>query len=526
MGKLSFIETIRASRHQAEKGQYEQALIALQPLFDQTDLRRAQKEQLALQKLHVFNRLQWVPEAAAIAEELKQYWGWGDETGLEKLEPEQALELALLHVLIGDLAAAESLYKAALAKNKSSTLYCSELAILFEQQGRQASAIKLYEQLLSRAIQKKHVDAPTVRAIGRLSGLRDFSLEEIQALESLTKKHAGEPTEVRMLYSLARALGRKGGHQREIEFLLRANRLNAEAFAQTGANRSVAESRERRKALAQIFDQPVPDWTPQYRQSDFECLFILGMPRSGTTLLEQIVGAHSLVGNSGESRAMGIALNRVLKAKPVASGAVRPFSRYKLITADDSALMINYYQRYQHFFSDCPIVTDKELSNVDRIGLIANMFPRAKFLAIRRHPLDVCASIMQQDFSMAYFANSSLDCVQEYIEYYQKVEHWQSLYPDRFFSLDYESLVGNFENYSRAIIRFIGLEWEDGINEFYTRSNSVRTPSLSQVRSRINADSVAKWKRYKQLVQPAEAYLEATGYDYKKVQLEDGTASK
>jgi len=457
-------------------------------------------------QLKVFNRLHWLVEAAPVVRRF---------ASRQNLGSEEYLEIALFYMLRARLGEAERFMKKAIALDKSSFLLVSELAILYEQQGRREKALALYNKILMNLLEHKKMDAVGARVLNRLAGLRVLESKEIKQVSALCSKYAGKALEIRLLFVLAKCYAKHGDIEKEIKFLGRANLLadrvnEAQHHAQT-----IEASRKRLKAIQLLFAKADPPWMPEYFISDRAPVFVLGMPRSGTTLLEQILGAHSHVGNSGESRAMGIAFQRQLRGKsllPEDVGTTLPFFRYKSLSYEDSKAIIKYYDQYQSLLSEKPVITDKELSNIDRVGIILKLYPHAKFICIQRHPLDVCVSIMQHDFSHAYFSASSLKIVQEYEAYYDKAMHWQKLYPESVLQINYESLVDDFDENARMLMNYIDLPWEENIKQFYKRNNSVRTPSLSQVRSEINASSIDKWKHYAELIQPAQSYLASRGF--------------
>ena len=188
------------------------------------------------------------------------------------------------------------------------------------------------------------------RVLNRVAGLRSLTEVEIDRVAALCSKYTGGVLEVRLLFGLAKCYAKVGDVNNEIDCLEKANRLADRVNeSQVGAQTIVA-SRHRLEAIKALFDQPTPAWLPTYFQSDRAPIFILGMPRSGTTLVEQILGAHSVIGNSGESRGMGIAFQRRLLDKPLLpedAGSSLPFLRYKALDYEDSKAIISDYDRYQ-----------------------------------------------------------------------------------------------------------------------------------------------------------------------------------
>ena len=165
--------------------------------------------------------------------------------------------------------------------------------------------------------------------------------------------------------------------------------------------------------------------------------------------------------------------------------------------------LIEYYCSYQRLISGSEIVTDKELGNIMWVGLLANLFPSSKFIYIERNSLDNCTSILQKNFSGAAYSCDPLHILQAQELYKDKADFWQELFPDRFVKINYEALVTDFENSAKTLFDALEISWEDGVLEFHKRVNSVRTPSISQVRNPINTRQKDKWRSYQFLLSPA-----------------------
>ena len=500
-----FQRKISAVKDAIATGDFDGAASKLELLGLTESMAVGQIKKIRYLRLKVFNRLQWLIEGSAVVVEFQD---------CQDILAEEYLEIALFYVLSGQIEQAECFMRQAMALDKRSVLFASELAILFEQQGEREKALAIYNKILASMLARNKIDAVGARVLNRLAGLRSLDDAEIIKISSLCSKYADGELGVRLLFGLSKCYSKVADINSEIACLEKANRLADQLNeCQLGAQ-TVETSRLRLRAIRLLFDEAAPSWMPDYPTSDQSPVFILGMPRSGTTLLEQILGAHSSIGNAGESRAMGIAFKRRLLNKatlPEDKGSDLPFLRYKTLDQEDGKAIIDYYDRYQALFSDKAVITDKELSNIDRVGIILRLYPKAKFICVKRHPLDVCASIMQQDFSIAYFSASSIKIAKEYEIYYDKAMHWQNIFPRSMITIEYETLVSDFEKTTLKLMDFLGLPWEDAISRFYERGNSVRTPSLSQVRSPINSMAIGKWMRYRKLLQPAEDYLVAQG---------------
>jgi len=481
-----------------ERGQFRKALALLESSRQHLPGDNVSQENLEL-ALQAYNRIQWLPEAKIIVDSFNRE---------DNLHPDARLEVALFHVLTGNHALAESSFRQALKANPKSRLFASELAIVYEQRGETKKAQDLYEKILADAIKQEGWDAIAARVLSRLTGLRALKSEELKAVRSAAVRNKGLSLEPRLWFALARHYLRENSIKNEIECLERANKLSEKEYLESGQAYSVDFVANQTQKLLSTYTRKKPDWMPDFEPSEKRVIFILGMPRSGTTLLEQILGTHSEIGNSGESRAMNVAMQRfsgVGKLKK--AGALTPFKHHRMMKAADYHSIAEYYLRYQHLLTTETVVTDKELSNITRVGLLANLFPGASFIFVKRQPLDVAVSLLQHDLANAPYSTNAVNALVEYENYYARAEHWALLFPEQVFNLEYESLVTEPEKNLKKLFSKIGLPWEEAVLNFYQRSNSVRTPSLSQVRSGLTTNAIEKWKSYKPLLTQAIQYL-------------------
>lgn len=249
-----------------------------------------------------------------------------------------------------------------------------------------------------------------------------------------------------------------------------------------------------RRSLAQRIDRMITTFTPSFfierrdlAVDDRRPVFILGMPRSGTTLVEQIVSSHPTVAGGGELPfwlERGAAWER---------GEIDPLSPdgASSLTAEFAAVL-------SAISPDAARVTDKMPFNYFRAGLIHTLFPNAAIIHCRRNPVDVCLSIYTRRFQTPMsFAAERRNLVHFYREYERLMAHWRAVLPaDRFLEVDYEALVGDPEAGTRRLIAFCGLEWDDACLRPELNERVVRTASLWQVRQPINKAGLERWRRY------------------------------
>jgi hypothetical protein len=204
------------------------------------------------------------------------------------------------------------------------------------------------------------------------------------------------------------------------------------------------------------------------------------MPRSGTSLVEQILASHPEVWGAGELTFW----NSALTAADV--------------ELDVGAIARDYLQLLAKLSPHARRVVDKMPENFRHLGLIHAALPEARIIHVRRHPLDTCLSIYFQDFktSLAY-ATDLADLAHYYRQYWRLTDHWRSLLPrEAMLEVSYEGLVANPEQWARKLLEFVGLPWDARCLEFHQTRRSVVTASKWQVRQKINATSVARWRHY------------------------------
>ncbi len=233
-------------------------------------------------------------------------------------------------------------------------------------------------------------------------------------------------------------------------------------------------------------------------QSDLP-IMIVGMPRSGTTLLEQIVSSHPQVGAAGE-------LDFWCES-PLSRNVGKAFD-----PAHANDLAIKYRMLLRSIAPGKKRVTDKMPLNFSSLGPIHMLFPNARILHCRRHPVDTCLSLLMNTLSLPVappYLFEPEDTVFVYKEYLRLMEHWREMLPaDRFLEVDYEEVVSDKEAMTRKIIAFCGLEWDDACLHHERNTRTVDTPSKWQVRQPIYSSSIARWKNYEPWLGPLRELLE------------------
>jgi tetratricopeptide (TPR) repeat protein len=222
-------------------------------------------------------------------------------------------------------------------------------------------------------------------------------------------------------------------------------------------------------------------------------VFVVGMPRSGTSLAEQIIAAHPAAYGAGE---LGFWAALIAKDTGLTQGILGEPTRPKVAE--------EYLRILESRSANAARVVDKAPVNADFLGLIYSVFPNARIIYMQRDPIDTCLSCYFQQFlSGLNFTFDLSDLVDYYREHQRIMAHWRAVLP-RGFILDvpYEDLVADQETWSRKIFDFIGLEWDPRVLEFHTNNRQVATASAWQVRQRVYQSSVARWRNYEKFIGP------------------------
>jgi tetratricopeptide (TPR) repeat protein len=229
-------------------------------------------------------------------------------------------------------------------------------------------------------------------------------------------------------------------------------------------------------------------------------VFIVGMPRSGTTLAEQIVASHPMVFGAGELTTMD---EVVAWLDGQRAGARYP----RCLEHADTALLDTAASRYLSKLSalsvDAPRVTDKLPHNFMHLGLIALLFPRAHIVHCSRHPVDNCVSIFTNEFFASHsYATDLRRLGEHYRAYTQLMHHWRQVLPMPIFELRYEDLVAEPERTTLQLLEFLGLPWDERCLRFYELSRPVNTLSYDQVRRPLYRQSIQRWRHYEKHLGP------------------------
>ena len=308
-------------------------------------------------------------------------------------------------------------------------------------------------------------------------------------------------------FALGKAYIDSKNPKQAIFHLDRANALRRQDFAKDNPTRKAYDSKnacERVRAIADYFPATLFENLPEKTGDGPDHAFIVGMPRCGSTLTEQILGSHPETLPTGELRSLP-------KYKDRLFGTTFPSQPEDHTKIRNQAMLTELAKLYRdevHAMftpsSTTKIIIDKMLGNFAWAGLILLSVPGAKIIHCRRNPVDTCLSCYSKRFAnLQVYAYDQTELGHYYRAYEDLMAHWRAVLPkDRFIEVNYEDLVADIEPEARRLIEFLGLPWNDAVLDFHKTERLVRTASAAQVRQGIYQTSVERWKPYAPYIQP------------------------
>jgi tetratricopeptide (TPR) repeat protein len=241
-------------------------------------------------------------------------------------------------------------------------------------------------------------------------------------------------------------------------------------------------------------------------------MFITGLPRTGTTLVERILGSHSKVESLGETQFLQMVLRRESGVETVE--AVNPEIIEGAARQDIGKIARGYLDAVGYRLGDRPIFIDKLPYNFLFLGFIAKAWPEARIIHLRRNPMDACFAMYKQVFTWAYKFSYSLENLGHYYVAHQRLlDHWRGLLGERLVEVEYEALVADQEGQTRQLLARVGLDFEDACLRFDRNETASTTASSVQVREKIHGRSVRRWTHFRKQLQPLQRILERAGIE-------------
>jgi thioredoxin-like negative regulator of GroEL len=239
-------------------------------------------------------------------------------------------------------------------------------------------------------------------------------------------------------------------------------------------------------------------------------IFIVGLPRTGTTLTERIIASHSRVESLGETQFLQMVLRRESGVESVEK--MTPEMIEAVAKTDMGKIAEGYMEAAMYRMGEEPMFIDKLPFNFLYLGFIARAWPDARIVSLVRNPMDSCFSMYKQVFTWAYKFSYNLETLgQYYVAYDRLQQHWRTVLGDRLIEVSYEDLVADHENQTRAMLDRLGLDFEEACLDFDKNAAPSTTASSVQVREKVHTSSVQRWKHFEQQLQPVRDILEKAG---------------
>ena len=409
--------------------------------------------------------------------------------------PDSFIGMASTYRQMDDTNSALELLNRAINKFPDNPQVHSELGVLYEQIGDRERAAKSFKKSIELA---PNIITPYY-LLSQLKG-RNTSDQELEAMELLREKIQDNPSEVfgeieHLHYALAESYDKRGRYDEAFNSWVVANDIRANKTAYSPKNRSLQQ-----KESLKINREMIHKFSGIERaKTTPKIVFVVGMPRSGTSLTDQILASHSKVCSLGEvSYAEKLAMQATnLVGMELPKGLVNLTSKHLDILRD------GYIDNIHNKYLDADIILDKTPMNFQYLGLLAVVFPDAQFIHCHRNPIDNCFSIYKLPFAEDQdYAHSLLALSHKYNLYRDMMKEWKTIYQEKILDVCYEDTVTDIESQAKRMIGFLGLNFEDEMLEFYKSERMVRTPSASQVRQPIYTSSVDAWKKYEKHLTP------------------------
>ncbi len=374
-------------------------------------------------------------------------------------------------------------------------------ANILEKQGRHEQAYARLRPFLDA----EHVDAFTAAVFAAMCRPLGRCDEAIALLEQLLAQTPPLSDDYRAVLhgELGNLYDKKGEYETAFANVARGNEIKARLWPF-----DIEAHHRRIEALIKTFTRDFLAAAPRATHGSERPVFIVGMPRSGTSLVEQILASHPDVFGAGELEE----LHRIVAELPAATGSKAAYPQaVQEMTVDQCDRLAARYLDHLSELAPPPAaarVTDKMPSNFLHLGLIAMLFPEARIIHCVRDPLDTCLSCFFQNFSPGLSYTFDLDHLGTFYRNYRRLmTHWQQVLDTPILEVRYEDLVNDQEAVSRGLVEHCGLAWDERCLRFHETSRAVATASYDQVRQPLYSRSVERWRHYERQLEPLRRAL-------------------
>jgi tetratricopeptide (TPR) repeat protein len=409
--------------------------------------------------------------------------------------------LGNLYSHVGKQTLALECFQSAVAADPDSPHHWLNLALCLQATGAMDDAEQAFERCI--ALDPQHAEAWLHRSRLRSQKPGRNHVDALRtALDTLDHDWRGRMT---LHYALAKELEDLGEDADSFAELSRGSRLRRDHMQH--------DPQADLDAIEQVMATFDVDYFSDVEAGDNtqEPIFIVGLPRTGTTLVERIIGSHSDVYAAGE-------LNNFAECLSAQVTAFKPEGRMDFVRRsrdiDSRQLARDYLDSTRPQTGHCAHFIDKLPLNFLYCGLIHRAMPNARIVHLSRHPLDTCYAIYKTLFKQAYpFSYDLQELGNYYLAYRRLMQHWHAVMPGVIYDISYEQLVAGQETQTRRLIDYCGLPWEDGCLQFHRNQAPSLTASLAQVRQPVYASSVGRWQRHREGLRPLEELFQRAGIE-------------
>ncbi len=421
---------------------------------------------------------------------------------LEKVDPKNcshSILAASIEVMVGSFEAAIERYGFLCERFPRHAQLHNSFGHALKTVGRQQDAIAAYR----RAISVNESMGETYWNLANLKTFR-FEADEVDRMRVLIGEDTiSDRDNVHLCFALGKALEDRAEYDESFQYYALGNdrKVTQEGYR---ADETTAET----NALIDYCTPALFEAQSGFGDPSPDPIFIVGLPRSGSTLLEQILASHSMVDGTSELREMVAIARRLGGKRNRADASLYPGILSDLTTAQCLELGQEYLARTQVQRGDAPFFIDKMPNNFQHIGLIQMILPNAKIIDARRHPMATCFSGFKQLFAAGQtFTYGQENIARYFSDYARLMTHWDAVLPGRVLKVKYESVIDNVEAEVRRILDYCGLPFEAACLAFHETQRAVRTASSEQVRQPIYTDAVEQWQHYAPFLAPMQAEL-------------------